>query len=79
MKEDLLMEYMKFKAVADIQASKLENEHQKEMIKYRLELLRRRFEDYDSRNLDLEVVRKLEKDRLDMMHKMNQQIFGVLA
>ena len=69
------MEYMKFKAVADIQIAKTENKHDKRSIEYRMELLKRRFDDYSAAGFDLEKVRKLEGIRFALLVKFNESLY----
>lgn len=73
MNEELLMEFMKFKHVASIQQANL-LEHDAQMINYRLEQLRLRYEEYSAQGLTLEQVRKTERDRIARLGIISRSI-----
>lgn len=73
MTDELLMEYMKFKHVASIQQANL-MEHDAQMINYRLEQLRLRYEEYSAKGMSLDHVRKIERERIGRLGTISQSI-----
>lgn len=73
MTEDLKMEYMKFKHVASLQQANA-SEHDAQMINYRLEQLRLRYEEYSTQGLTLDEVRKREQERLAHLGSISRSI-----
>lgn len=70
MKDDLLMEYMKFKHVAAMQQANA-SEKDAILINQRLAALKNRYEEYSRCGLDLEAVRKLEVQYLQKIRAVN--------
>lgn len=60
-REDLNIELVKFKIVAQQQAAVEKSAHKKAMMLYRLELLKARFAEYDKQDLDLDQARARER------------------
>ncbi len=75
MKDDIAQEYTQFKIVADMKCKQTESEHEKNMIMYRLELLKKRFQEYSLLGYGIEKVRELEKKLLSQTIAINHFLF----
>jgi len=73
MKEDLLMEYIKFKHVASILQANA-SEHDAKTINFRLAILHDRFEEYSKLGLDIEEARRREQERHGLIGTINRNI-----
>ncbi len=68
---DLDVELEQFTRIALKELEKTKSEHDKAMIRYRLDLLRLRFEEYSQQGLTLDEAREKEKARLDNLRLLN--------
>lgn len=71
---DLQQEYIRFKIVGDMKKKQTDSLHEKNMIDWRLERLKARYDVYNNLSFDLEIVRKKEKLFLNKILKTNQAI-----
>ena len=76
MKDDLAQEYTRFKIVADMKCKHATTDHDKHMIMWRLEQIRKRYEEYSEKGWDIEKVRTVEGKLLRDLQAINQAIFA---
>ncbi len=74
MNDDLNQEYTHFKIVADMKCKQANTESEKNNILYRLELIRKRFEEYSQQGIPLLEARELETKRFHRLATLTSAI-----